>query len=65
MSIKVLHTQQLSIVVEARPGAQLDQCIREALALCAYECVNVTLVHNGREHKVAFNDLLAAVQHPS
>ena len=63
--MNLLHTQQLSIVLQARPGAQIDRCIREAIALCARECVNVTLVHNEQEYKVTFNELLATVQHPS
>lgn len=63
--MNLLHTQQLSIVLQARAGAQIDECIREAIALCARECVNVTLVHNEREYKVTFNELLATVQHSS
>ena len=62
--MNLLRTQQLSTTVQALPGTQIDQCIREAIALCSHEGVNVTLLHNEREYKIMFNDLLAAVQHP-
>lgn len=63
--MNLLHTQQLSIVIRAKAGAQVNECICEAIALSARECVNVTLVHNEKEYKVVFNELLATVQHPS
>ena len=65
MSMNLLHTQQLSTVIQANPGAEINQCIYEAIALCSHERVNVTLVHNARQYKVTFNELLATVQHPS
>lgn len=58
------HTTQISTVIQAKAGAQIDNCIREAILISVKEHVNVTLFHNEKEYKVVFNDVLATVKLP-
>ena len=60
----LLHTEKLSILINARGGATFDDCIRDGIALSARERANVTVVHNGKEYRVILNELFNTVQHP-
>jgi hypothetical protein len=42
-------------------GAQLKACLIEAIAVCATERIDVSLIHNDREYQVDFQNLVDCV----
>jgi hypothetical protein len=50
----------VEIKVQATIGADIGNCMRDAIKLAADEWRNVRLCHNGREYTIQPNELLAS-----
>lgn len=56
------HTAAVRAILNAKAGASIDDCIREGIILSAKERVNVTVVHDTKEYRILFNDLIGVVK---
>lgn len=45
------------VVLSAKPGGVIDECLREAIILCATEDRRVVVKHNGRLYKISLSAL--------
>lgn len=50
------------IVVEALPGAHIEDCVKAAIVLAATEWRNVRLRHNGIDYTISLDALYAACE---
>lgn len=50
------------VLVKAKPGADLNNCIQEALILSLKEGRKVYLVHNDRQYRIEFDKLIGEIR---
>ena len=51
-----------TIVCHATAGAEVGNCVMDAIALAANEQKNVEFTHNGLMHRIVYKDLLGCVR---
>jgi hypothetical protein len=55
-SIEIDH-----IIVHAKPGGQLDRCVKESLELAIAHDMDVILFHNDNEYRIVMEDVIKAI----
>lgn len=51
----------VEIKVEAKPGGERSECLKEAMALAVKKWKNVCLIHNGKTYLVRPNHLINTI----
>jgi ABC-type phosphate transport system ATPase subunit len=53
----------MTILLQAQPGSNIDNCIEEAIHVCLEERACVILTHNGEQYKFDYKDIMNSWYH--